>query len=159
MERSPEYITKVEVKGLLHNFNIIWSLNRHINILSGINGSGKSTVIKNLASVLLNKKNIGEEKRVIDSIAIEFDNGARITANQQTGDVAYSIDVISTFDVTLRSLRLCRNYQMARSEPIWTGISISCSVNSSRSKSSRERCCSICCKEMSSKVKSIRWWP
>ena len=53
MERSPEYITKVEVKGLLHNFNIIWSLNRHINILSGINGSGKSTVIKNLASLLL----------------------------------------------------------------------------------------------------------
>ena len=104
MERRPEYITKVEVKGLLHNFNIIWSLNRHINILSGINGSGKSTVIKNLASVLLNKKNIGEEKRVIDSMVIEFDNGARIAANQQSCCSGCAIDVISTFDVTLKEL-------------------------------------------------------
>ena len=104
MERSPEYITKIEVKGLLHNSNIIWSLNRHINVLSGINGSGKSTVIKNLASVLLNKKNIGEEKRVIDSMVIEFDNGARIAANQQSCCSGCAIDVISTFDVTLKEL-------------------------------------------------------
>ncbi|MBO5874099.1 MAG: ATP-binding protein, partial [Rikenellaceae bacterium] len=65
---------------------------------------GKSTVIKNLASVLLNKKNIGEEKRVIDSMVIEFDNGARIAANQQPCCSGCAIDVISTFDVTLKEL-------------------------------------------------------
>ena len=104
MEHNPEYIAKIEVKGLLHNLNIIWKLNRHINILSGINGSGKSTVIRNIASLLLNKKNIGEKKNVIESMIIEFDNGDRIYAGQSITEPDYNVDIISTFDATLKEL-------------------------------------------------------
>lgn len=37
-------ITKVEIKGLWNRFDLSWDLHPDVNVLSGINGSGKSTI-------------------------------------------------------------------------------------------------------------------
>ncbi|MCU0444650.1 MAG: ATP-binding protein [Microscillaceae bacterium] len=39
------HIERVEIKGLWGKYDIDWTLNRDVNILVGINGSGKSTVL------------------------------------------------------------------------------------------------------------------
>jgi len=41
-----KYIKKIKIKGLWSKFDINWELNPDVNVLSGINGSGKSTILK-----------------------------------------------------------------------------------------------------------------
>ncbi len=41
-----KYISKIEIKGLWGKFDFEWNLQPDVNVLSGINGSGKSTVLK-----------------------------------------------------------------------------------------------------------------
>ncbi len=40
-----EYIEKIEINGFLGQKNLKWHLNKDVNILSGLNGSGKSTIL------------------------------------------------------------------------------------------------------------------
>ncbi len=45
MKKFAEYIQKIEIKALWGKKNIIWNLRPDVNILSGINGIGKSTIL------------------------------------------------------------------------------------------------------------------
>ena len=46
MEKQAEYISSIEIKALWKGGrHIIWTLRPDVNILSGINGVGKSTII------------------------------------------------------------------------------------------------------------------
>ena len=47
MEKQAEYIKKIDIKGLWGRKNISWNLQPDVNILSGINGIGKSTILNN----------------------------------------------------------------------------------------------------------------
>lgn len=49
-------LKKIEIKGLWGTTDIEWELDPHVNILGGINGSGKSTIL-NVVSNSLYKKN------------------------------------------------------------------------------------------------------
>lgn len=40
-----KFIAKVEIKGLWDRYDIDWNLNNDVNVLAGINGSGKSTIL------------------------------------------------------------------------------------------------------------------
>jgi ABC-type cobalamin/Fe3+-siderophores transport system ATPase subunit len=51
MENNLKYISKVEIKGLWGKYDIDWDLNPDVNVLGGINGSGKSTVLKMVYSL------------------------------------------------------------------------------------------------------------
>ena len=42
-----EYIKRIEIKGLWGRKNIAWDLRPDVNILSGVNGIGKSTILNN----------------------------------------------------------------------------------------------------------------
>lgn len=45
------YITQIEIDSLWdNNKHIVWNLNEHVNILSGINGVGKTTILNKLLS-------------------------------------------------------------------------------------------------------------
>ena len=46
MEQQADYIRRIEIKGLWGRFNIQWDLRPDVNILSGINGVGKTTILK-----------------------------------------------------------------------------------------------------------------
>ena len=45
MEKKAEYIKRIEIIGLCGRKNIVWDLRPDVNILSGINGIGKSTIL------------------------------------------------------------------------------------------------------------------
>jgi predicted ATP-dependent endonuclease of OLD family len=52
MTEPAKYITKVEIQGLFGRYDIEWNLNKDVNVLAGINGSGKSTILDNIHGVV-----------------------------------------------------------------------------------------------------------
>ena len=53
MPKYAEYITQIEIDSLWSGRkHIIWNLNRHVNVLSGINGEGKSTILNKVVKSL-----------------------------------------------------------------------------------------------------------
>ena len=52
-----DYIQQVEIDGLWNGRkHIMWTLDRSVNILSGVNGVGKTTILKKVTGVLSEKK-------------------------------------------------------------------------------------------------------
>ena len=45
MQKFADYITQIEIESLWSGTkHIVWNLDRKVNILSGVNGVGKSTI-------------------------------------------------------------------------------------------------------------------
>jgi energy-coupling factor transporter ATP-binding protein EcfA2 len=68
------HIKTVEIKGLWGKYLLEWDLNPDVNILAGINGSGKSTVLNLIAGVLQNGHFIGEVDQLVNEIRIIFNS-------------------------------------------------------------------------------------
>lgn len=71
-------IKSVEIKGLWHLFDLKWELNPDVNILTGINGAGKTTIFDFVASLVgrgkLPKNYVTKAEKVI----ITFDDGTQM---------------------------------------------------------------------------------
>ena len=52
MKKQAEYIKRIEIKGLWGRKNISWDLKPDGNILSGVNGGGKSTILNKSVNML-----------------------------------------------------------------------------------------------------------
>ena len=53
MAKYAEYITQIEIDSLWSGRkHVVWNLDRHVNILSGINGEGKSTILNKVVKSL-----------------------------------------------------------------------------------------------------------
>ena len=52
MKKQAEYIKSIEIKGLWGRKNISWQLKPDVNILSGVNGGGKSTILNKSVNML-----------------------------------------------------------------------------------------------------------
>ena len=52
MKKQAEYIKRIEIRGLWGRKNISWELQPDVNILSGVNGGGKSTILNKSVNTL-----------------------------------------------------------------------------------------------------------
>lgn len=79
MTNNISYIAKVEINNLWGVYNLKWDLDSDVNILSGINGSGKSTILDCIAA-LIGYAEIPENlSDNVNSIKITFNNGKCIS--------------------------------------------------------------------------------
>ena len=57
MPKYADYIKRIEIDSLWSGKkHIIWDLNRQVNILSGINGMGKSTILNKVEGLKWNQR-------------------------------------------------------------------------------------------------------
>ena len=52
MKKQADYIKRIEINGLWGRKNISWELQPEVNILSGVNGGGKSTILNKSVNTL-----------------------------------------------------------------------------------------------------------
>ena len=73
MEIQANYIRRIEIRGLWHRYDIGWDLRPDVNILSGINGVGKTTILNRSVSYL--EQTSGEVKGgERNGVRVVFDN-------------------------------------------------------------------------------------
>jgi predicted ATPase len=73
MEKRANYIRRIEINGLWNKYNIGWDLRPDVNILSGINGVGKTTILNRAVGFLAQLS--GEAKNnTIEGIHLDFDS-------------------------------------------------------------------------------------
>ncbi|MBE6287750.1 MAG: ATP-binding protein [Mediterranea massiliensis] len=88
MEIQANYIKRIEIHGLWQRYNIAWDLRPDVNILSGINGVGKTTILNRSVTYL--EQTTGEMKT-------EERNGVQVFFdNPQATFIPY--DVIRSYD-------------------------------------------------------------
>lgn len=88
MEVQANYIKRIEIHGLWHRYNIAWELRQDVNILSGINGVGKTTILNSSVNYL--EQTSGEMKN-------DEKNGVRVFFdNPEATFIPY--DVIRSYD-------------------------------------------------------------
>ena len=67
-------LKSVTIKGLWGKQNLLWELNPNVNILTGSNGSGKSTIMDIIANVIINGFLPKDWVDKVSNVGIEFDN-------------------------------------------------------------------------------------
>lgn len=73
MEIQANYIKRIEIHGLWQRYNIAWDLRPDVNILSGINGVGKTTILNRSITYL--EQTTGEMKQnAKNGVQVFFDN-------------------------------------------------------------------------------------
>lgn len=100
MEYYADYISKIEIQELWRGHkHIVWELDPEVNVLSGVNGVGKSTILHSIVSGVKSIKytdgNIKVETIPADAELIRF-------------DIISTPEVRSEFDTNLYSL--CERY-------------------------------------------------
>lgn len=68
----------IEIKGLFGKYNIEWNLNSSLNILSGINGSGKTTVLDIIAALLIRGRMTDLIERKTEQVIITFEDNSEL---------------------------------------------------------------------------------
>ncbi len=88
MEQQANYIRRIEIHGLWERFNIGWDLRPDVNILSGINGVGKTTILN---------RSVGYLEELSGEMKSDEKNGVRLFFdNPQATYIPY--DVIRSYD-------------------------------------------------------------
>ena len=97
-------IKRIEIKGLFHRYDLKWDLNPDVNILVGINGTGKSTILRTINALLSKKYSFVRDWKMDVEIRLT-DNGFLFYSNsklQKNSSIQPNCEYITTFDVPLR---------------------------------------------------------
>lgn len=88
MEKQADYIKRIEINGLWGRFNIAWDLRPDVNILSGINGVGKTTILN---------RSVGYLEELSGEVKSDAKNGVHIYFDDPEATyIPY--DVIRSYD-------------------------------------------------------------
>ena len=74
MNNKIKYIKKIKILGLWDNIDIDWDLNPDVNILAGINGSGKTTILDCICGLLVGRMP-NNYLEIVKKIELFFNNG------------------------------------------------------------------------------------
>lgn len=103
MTTYAEYITEIEIERLWNGGkHILWQLDQHVNVLSGINGVGKSTIINKLFKELQKGSQEGQKSLPLEGEVWKGSDGVSVkTFPEDATRVRY--DIIRSFDRPLLS--------------------------------------------------------
>lgn len=108
MTAKADYITRIEVNGLWGKLDLVWNLQPDVNILSGLNGSGKTTVIRAIAQLVRTGDLTPEVSRLLREVRITFGSGDVFISGEKRPANKHSIDIISTFDTRILDFEAVR---------------------------------------------------
>lgn len=110
VKKKPSYVKEIRIAGLWDKVNITWKLDLKVNILVGINGSGKSTILE-LVNYALRDEYLNPEKVKYppEELSIIFDNDERISYRRIESGVEQATrpgsrllpEFVATFDAPL----------------------------------------------------------
>lgn len=73
MKKQADYIKRIVIKGLWGRKNILWDLHPDVNILSGVNGIGKSTILnKSVISLGALEWRLSEQRSSFPGVSFIF---------------------------------------------------------------------------------------
>ena len=79
-------ISQIEIKNFWGKYNIKWELNSSVNILTGINGAGKSTILSLIACIIIGGKLPKSLIKKTSMIKIKFDEDDATITNMVFND-------------------------------------------------------------------------
>lgn len=100
------HISKIEIERLWGKYHIEWHLNPDVNILAGINGSGKSTILNIIAGILTGGNFVGEVDNWIDEVKIRFNDNKMLYFSSHRKTIlseVIKIHRISTFEQPIKT--------------------------------------------------------
>lgn len=109
--KNAPWIQRIEIWGLWGKYDIKWELDPRVNILIGINGSGKSTILRGLARSL--KGAGGAHVNCIDAVLSDGSKAGYLPSPNGSHPVplkSRTVDYISTFDTLIRSMDKVKIY-------------------------------------------------
>ena len=113
-----EYIKQIEIDSLWRGRkHIVWQLDRHINVLSGVNGVGKSTILNKVVTPLLmahgrvdNENGVQLQLHEADAEAIRFDIVRSFDRPLISSDITARLDFKIATELDLQLFNLQRRY-------------------------------------------------
>lgn len=118
MDNQITHLTKIEIKGLWDKYDIVWDLNSDVNVLAGINGSGKTTIINCIFELFFYDVILTNDRNMAKSVQLNFNDGESIFFEEgislsysNEGDfkkLRPNMNLIRTFDIEVKPQELLK---------------------------------------------------
>ncbi len=115
--KTVTHLKKVDIQALWGKYHIEWHLNSDVNILAGINGSGKSTVLNLITGILQGGDWVINVDDWVGEVKITFNDNQTIHFAENIPDII-GVSRISTFDQPINTEPLTRK----QSAPVKTDL-------------------------------------
>jgi energy-coupling factor transporter ATP-binding protein EcfA2 len=119
MADSIQFITKIEIKNLWDRYDLVWHLDRDVNILSGINGSGKSTILNCVARLIMEIPHSNQLNGLIKHLVVYFSGNQSISI-ENFNSIEEKSRTLAEYKTLFNALKVSPNfdYEKAKSEKL-----------------------------------------